>query len=254
MANHEFHPQISQIEFDFATNRSRGMFVMALRKEVKNPFPPESDEVTVKDDPPRKTITPRTATKMPTKTRTKAKTKGEEGRGAKGRAIDFDGLEQRVARVPLDANNYFGLAVKTDALIYGVAPEFYYGRPAATKASLRIFTFKDRKETTLVDDIGGFVVSHDGSKVLVRQEQAWNVYDATAAGGSTKKTVSTAGLDAGERSGRGMEPDLQRSLAPLSRFLLRAQHAWLRLGSPAPALQPASALRRASHRPELRDR
>jgi tricorn protease-like protein len=84
-----------------------------------------------------------------------------------------------VARVPLDAENYFGLAVTGDALIYGVAPEFYYGRSAATKPSLRIFTFKDRKETKLVDDIGGFVVSRDGSKVLVRQEQAWNVYDAT---------------------------------------------------------------------------
>jgi tricorn protease len=39
MANHEFQPQISQIEFDFATNRARGIFVMALRKDVKNPFP-----------------------------------------------------------------------------------------------------------------------------------------------------------------------------------------------------------------------
>ena len=51
---HEFHPQISQIEFDFATNRSRGIFVLALRKDVKNPFPLESDEVTIKKDEPAK--------------------------------------------------------------------------------------------------------------------------------------------------------------------------------------------------------
>jgi tricorn protease len=99
-----------------------------------------------------------------------------------------------VARVPLDAENYFGLTVTNDALIYGVAPEPYYGRTAATKASLRTFTFKDRKETRLVEDIGGFVVSRDGSKVLVRQDQAWNVYDAAPTGASAKKTVSTAGL------------------------------------------------------------
>jgi tricorn protease len=49
MSHHEFQPQLSQIEFDFATNRARGIFVMALRKDVKNPFPPESDEVTIKD-------------------------------------------------------------------------------------------------------------------------------------------------------------------------------------------------------------
>ena len=176
MANHEFQPQISQIEFDFATNRATGIFVMALRKDVKNPFPPESDEVTVKDSS------------------SKDGEKDKKPAEPKDGGIDFDGLDQRVARVPLDADNYYGLAVNADALIYGVAPENYYGRSAATKATLRIFTFKDRKETRLVDDIGGFVVSRDGLKVLVRQGPTWNVYDATASGAGTKKTVSTAGL------------------------------------------------------------
>ena len=187
MAHHEFQPQISRIEFDFATNRARGIFVMALRKDVKNPFPPESDEVTIKD----------ASGKDGDKDKDKDKDKDEKDKKPeepKDGGIDFDGLEQRVARVPLDAENYYGLSVTRDALIYGVAPEGYYGRAAATKASLRIFTFKDRKETRLVEDIGEFVVSHDGSKVLVRQDQVWNVYDATSAGASTKKTVSTAGL------------------------------------------------------------
>jgi tricorn protease len=176
MANHEFQPQISQIEFDFATNRSSGIFVMALRKDVKDPFPPESDEVTVKDSS------------------AKDGEKDKKTAEPKDGGIDFDGLDQRVERVPLDADNYYGLAASADALIYGVAPESYYGRSAATKATLRIFTFKDRKETRLVDDIGGFVVSRDGSKVLVRQGPTWNVYDATTSGATTRKTVSTAGL------------------------------------------------------------
>ena len=103
-----------------------------------------------------------------------------------------------MTRVPLDADNYSGLAVNADALIYGVAPEIYYGRSAATKPSLRIFTFKDRKETTLVDEIGGFVVSRDGSKVLVRQEPSWNVYDATASGGQQQENRLHRRLDAGK--------------------------------------------------------
>jgi tricorn protease len=187
MSHHEFRPQISQIEFDFATNRARGIFVMALRKDVKNPFPPESDEVTIKD----------AASKDADKDKDKDKGKDEKDKKPeepKDGGIDFDGLEQRAARVPLEADNYYGLTVTSDALIYGVAPEGYYGRSAATKPTLRIFTFKDRKETRLVEGAGGFVVSRDGSKVLVQQDQAWNVYDATAAGATTKKTVSTGGL------------------------------------------------------------
>jgi tricorn protease len=179
LADHEFQPQLSQIEFDFATNRSRGIFALALRKDLKNPFPPESDEVTIK------------------KEEGKAKedqSKEKKPEEPKDKGIDFDGLEQRVTRVPLDANNYFGLAVKSDALVYGVAAAPYYGRPAALKSTLRIFSFKDRKETTLADDITSWRLSRDGSKALVHQEQAWNVYNAAPTGASTKKTVSTAGL------------------------------------------------------------
>ncbi len=43
----EFAPQISNIEFNYATNRPTYIYAMALRKDVKHPFPPESDEVTV---------------------------------------------------------------------------------------------------------------------------------------------------------------------------------------------------------------
>jgi len=70
----------------------------------------------------------------------------------------------------------------------------YYGRPAGAKPALHIFAFKDRKETTITDDVNGFALSHDRSKVLVRQGQVWNLYDATPTGASSKKTVSTAGL------------------------------------------------------------
>lgn len=177
LAKHEFHPQISQIEFNFATNRSHGVFVLSLRKDVKNPFPAESDEV----DLSAKKEANKEQPAKPAETR-------------KDKGIDWDGLDQRVARVPLDANNYSGISVKTDSLIFAIAPAPYYGRPAETKASLHIFAFKDRKDTTLVEDLNGYVLSRDGSKILVRQAQSWSVYDATPSGASTKKVISTAGL------------------------------------------------------------
>lgn len=183
--NHEFHPQISNLEFDFAGNRSAGIFALALRKDVKNPFPPESDEVTIsKPGEPKKD-----------EDAAKKDKEKKDAEPPKDKDIDFDGLEQRVTPVPVEANNYHGLDAKTGALLYVVAPSPYYGRPSDTKASLRLFNFKDRKETTLADDVaGGFDLSRDGSKVLVRQGQQWNVYDATPTGASTKKSVSTAGL------------------------------------------------------------
>jgi len=182
-ATHEFHPQISRSEFDFATNRAEGFFVLALRRDVKNPFPLESDEVTIKKDD--------AAAKDKPADKEKDK-KAEEA--VKDKAIDWDGLAQRVTRVPIDADNYSNLAVKSDALVYATTPAYYYGRSAETKPALHIFSFKDRKDTKLVDDIHGWVLSRDGSKVLVRQSGSWSLYDATPSGAGSRKTISTAGL------------------------------------------------------------
>ena len=105
LSDREYAPQISSIEFNYALNRSTGIFALALRRDVKSPFPPESDEVTVtKDDsdPPKEPEKKEPAPKP----------------GA-DLAIDFDGLGSRVARVPLEANNYGGLAVKNGHLFTG---------------------------------------------------------------------------------------------------------------------------------------
>ena len=47
LSTHEFAPQLSRIEFNYATNRGESIYALALRKDTKNPFPPESDEVTI---------------------------------------------------------------------------------------------------------------------------------------------------------------------------------------------------------------
>ncbi len=39
-----------RVEFNFATNRTTGIFALALRKDVAHPFPPESDEVKIADE------------------------------------------------------------------------------------------------------------------------------------------------------------------------------------------------------------
>src|SRR5581483_10022583 len=50
LSDHEYGPIVSTREYDFATTRQTGIFAMALRKDVKHPFPPESDEVSIQKD------------------------------------------------------------------------------------------------------------------------------------------------------------------------------------------------------------
>jgi tricorn protease len=216
LSDREFAPQISGIEFNYASNRDTYIYALALRKDVKHPFPPESDEVSLAkpDDSAKPKGTPpgiepkdpakdinRELNKEPAQETEKpapaASPDPKADAAAKPPAsmtIDFDGISTRVSRVPVGADNYGGLSAKTGHLLYGIGPAFYYGRTGDRPTVLKIYSIKDRKETTLAEDVRGFSLSDDGSKILVAQGPAYNVYDATPQGDKTKKTISTAGL------------------------------------------------------------
>jgi tricorn protease len=170
LSDREYQPMISGFEFNYATTRTTGIFALALRKDVKHPFPPQSDEVVVAGDSAVKSDT------------TKALT------------IDFDGIETRVARVPVDADNIGGLAAKQGHLLYLVFGNPYYGRESDRKPALKLFAMTDRKVSTLSEDADGYELSSDGGKVLVSSGGSYQLMDATPTGASSKKSVSTAGL------------------------------------------------------------
>ena len=196
ISNREFGPQISNIEFNFATNRDSYIYALALRKDVKNPFPPESDEVTVSKEAEKPKVEGQPA--EPPKEKPPGDAKPDAGpKPAANMTIDFDGLVTRVARVPVGADNYGALSAKTGHLLYFVGPAPYFGRAGERPAQLRIFSLKDRKETTLAEEVRGYAMSDDGGKVLVGQgpqATAYFLYDATPQGDKTKKPVSTTGL------------------------------------------------------------
>ncbi|HXT25955.1 MAG TPA: S41 family peptidase [Candidatus Eisenbacteria bacterium] len=196
LADHDFQPAVSQVEFDFATDRSGGVFALALRKDVKNPFPPESDEVTIAKDGD-KSDKAKPDDKDKDKEGDKSKKEKSDKKEEKKREyirIDFDGLADRVTRVPLEGDNFDGLAVTKDFLVYGKAGTPFYGRDSYPLDSLVLYSLKDRKEATLAENIRGFSVSDDGKKILVRSERDFKLYDAKPEGKSNPKTVSTGNL------------------------------------------------------------
>lgn len=170
----EFHPLISQVEFNYAHTRGTLLYALALRKDVKHPFPPESDEVTI----------------APEKKAEAAKPEN----GVKPVTIDFDGIENRVAAFPLPAANYGALTATKGHVIFTRGGDFFYGRQAGGPSALVLYNIKERKETVLADSQQGFALSADGSKVLVRTNGQFTLMNAAANAATTKKTVSTASL------------------------------------------------------------
>lgn len=177
LSDREYAPMISGAEFNYATNRTDMVYALALRKDAKNPFPPESDEVAIAEEKKEGAPPTPSAPAQPAAER-----------------IDFDGIESRVAKAPLGADNYGGLIATKGHLVYSVNAPFYYGRQADTQSSVRIFSLKDRKETTLVPGTGAFVVSADGSKLMSVAQGTFLTMDANPAGERSRKNISTAGL------------------------------------------------------------
>lgn len=110
------------------------LFALALRMDVPDPFPPESDEVAID----------------------KGETKAAETKKSPLEVkIDFEGIEQRVARGPLAAGNYWNLSATKGFPVYSRAGNSYYGRELDGKAEVVLYSLKDRKETVLVEGGGG---------------------------------------------------------------------------------------------------
>ena len=113
---------------------------------------------------------------------------------------------------------------------------------ATASRSLRIFAFKDRKETTLADDMSRLRAV--GRRLEGAGRPASGELDALRRDAAGRKDArrrsSTAGPDGRPRARRGVGADLRRGLAPLPRLLLRREHARLRLGGAAQAVRAAA--------------
>ena len=190
LSDRQFAPQLGSFEWNYLVDRETGIYALALRKDVQHPLPPESDEVEVTGDDDAAD-------------EADAGDEGAEGEGdddADGGgegdeedaiAIDFDGLARRVVRLPVTFDNYLGLSGADDGVFFIRGGAQYYGRGGDVRAALQRFTFEDRETTTIAEGIGGYAVSRDGQKVLVRAGGSWNVHPA---GGGDATTVSTRGL------------------------------------------------------------
>jgi len=194
LSDRDYQPQISQSEFNYATTRSTGIYALALRKDVKQPFPMESDEVAVDTNaatgsPPRP---------LPTSPPAAAKDSAAAPSTPRAREvrIDFDGIENRVARVPIEPDNIRDVVGTKGGLLYQVTGAIYYSRQPERRPVLNSYSFKDRKTTAIVDNAPGYALSKDLKKVLVNTggPNGWAVYDVGPNASASRKAISTDGL------------------------------------------------------------
>lgn len=174
LGNREWAPQISNIEWDYAANRNTGVFAVALRPGVENPFAPRNDSAAHED---KKDADKKEADKGADKA---AKEQPKAAAEINDR-IDFDGLDQRVARAPIDPDNISWIAITKKAILYVVGDAHYYGREGASKPKLKAWSFEERKPSDVFEGVDDLSLAADGSTVLIRSGKAYKAIDLKAA-------------------------------------------------------------------------
>ncbi|MBO9661955.1 S41 family peptidase [Dokdonella sp.] len=179
LGNREWAPQLSNIEWNFAANRDTGLYALALRKGIANPFAPRNDSATGEE---------------------KKEGEGDKKDDGKPKAaadvndrIDFEGIDSRLVRAPIEPDNIAGFEVSRKAIFYVVTDAQYYGRDGAFKSKLKSWSFEERKSTDLFEGVDDASLAADGSTALIRSDGAFKLIDLNA-GKPEPKDVKTDGL------------------------------------------------------------
>ncbi|MEM8678024.1 MAG: S41 family peptidase [Planctomycetota bacterium] len=205
LSDREFAPQIGSQEWNFVVNREVGIFALALRDDVPHPYPPivdnsEADEADEEDDAADDDAEEEGDKEEDAEDKQdddeaeaedeqpKAKDKKQKPEFIK---IDFDGLADRVARVPVEADNLYGVVAVDGHLLYVTGGPFFYGRSSGVDPVLMKFNHEDRESEVWLEDIYGIDLGHGGKKLLVNQGGRYKVYNVK---GGDAESVNTSRL------------------------------------------------------------
>ncbi|MFK7954525.1 MAG: S41 family peptidase [Lysobacterales bacterium] len=171
VGDREFAPQIGSFEWNYVADRESRVYALALAADGPNPFGPRNDETGVDDD--------------------KDEDEDEEDDSVRVR-IDFDNIAQRVIRLPIDANNIYGVQDVDGGLIYITGGPFFYGRESSSPVKLQYFDFEGRESEELLEEFRGLSVPDGGDYLLVRLGDGYSRIEIGNA--DKRKKVSTANL------------------------------------------------------------
>jgi tricorn protease len=174
------NPTLSESEFNVATLKMNGVYVVTLSKGEASPFAPRSDEGAVETKKDEKKVPWKPGAIKPIK-------------------IDLAGLMARAVPLPIPAADITSLDARDDKVYYmTTAPQMIDGPLPGEKSALHVYDMKERKDAVVVEDLAGYSLSADGEKVLYKKngtkEPTYEIVDAAPPKGGDKAKPATLDL------------------------------------------------------------
>ena len=171
VSNRDFNPIYSSTEWNHAYRDMSRIYLMTLAKATPSPFQPQSDEVAISSE------------HVP-----ESKEKDESSPALESMQVDIDGIQARIAVLPIDVSRYSQLRSVGDAL--------YYTRNGFKddKRLLLLYDLKKQKETEL-GAISGYDISADQKKMLVTSAGKYAIIDLPKAKIDMKDSLDLSEMD-----------------------------------------------------------
>ena len=181
VSERSFNPTYGSTEWNHIYSDLQRIYLVTLAKDTKSPFAPKSDEVKIKDEkkeekpkntPPDVKADDKEAKKDEAKPDARTEAGKDSAKTNKSDKIvvkvDADGLAQRIAVLAPGAASYGNLT--------SVGDKLYYQK----KGKLFVFELEKEKETE-IGDVGGYRVSADRKKMLIRSGSDFAIVDLPSA-------------------------------------------------------------------------
>lgn len=170
LTNQYFQPSYSDIDNTFIYANSTQIAVISLLKSTPSLLYVKNDTVEIKKEEVEVVDSP--------KDKKKNKATGKDTAAVKKPSvlpveIDFTNMESRLELLPIKAGNYGNLAAVKGKIIYQKYPNT--GATSGTKASTVYYDIEKREEKTIMDDSEDYMLSANGSKMLIMKNGSFAV-------------------------------------------------------------------------------
>ncbi len=161
-----YRPVYSDLDNTFVYPNASMIAVATLTESGKSPLEVKNDVVSLKDDQQEEE-------KKPEEKKSK---KGKESDEKKEEnavtpvSIDVSGFENRVELLGVDPGNYRNFSAAENKLIFVQGPNS--GSPNGSSAALKYYDFGEREVKTIMEGVGGYVLSADGKSLLIMKNGA----------------------------------------------------------------------------------
>lgn len=195
-----FYPSIGQLDQRYNYYSTDGIFAVTLKADEESPFKPQSDEEKAADEKKKDEADKKDEKKDDKKEDKKAgdeKKKDEKKEEpAKPIQVDLDGIDKRIAPVPLPAAILSGLAGRKDKFFYLTTPpearQFGTDDQQKPRNVLHVYDVTKREDKVLLEGIDAYDLDKEGKKLIYKAGPVYGVIEAAPG-----KKVGEGKLDLG---------------------------------------------------------